>query len=99
MAKRPRLLTAEAKEDRRQRILASKRAWADRNRDYVRAKNREIAMLPQNVAKRKERYFQAKLFALARVGERPGSRARTAPDETRNLQAQEGRVGESERAP
>ena len=69
MAKRSELETAEAKDDRRQRILASKRAWADRNRDYVRAQNREIAMLPQNVLKRKEKYYQerAKLFALGYV--------------------------------
>jgi hypothetical protein len=57
-------------EDRKQRILASKRAWAERNREYVRKQNRENARKPENVEKRRQKYLETRA-ALVALGYSP----------------------------
>jgi len=72
-------------EDRRQRILASKRAWAERNREYVRKQNRENARKPENVAKRRQKYLETR-EALVALGYSPKrGRPRKYPDSLTRL--------------
>ena len=42
--------------ERRERILASKRAWAQRNADYRRQKNKEYSQRPEYAEQRKRWY-------------------------------------------
>ena len=51
--------------ERRRRQLASKLRWADRNRERVRAKIRELCRLPRYLEKRRERYVLRRQERLA----------------------------------
>ena len=62
-------------DERQRRQLASKKKWADRNRERVRAKIRELCKLPRYLEKQRERYVLRRQERLA-AGWVPNPRGR-----------------------